>query len=142
MPVEVNPPGASSQISRMSFCCQGEGNRTGIGLMALLGKCSVINRQRAGWCCPCGFAVGSIQGTSEAYSKNFSVFCLKDSNLWIIVTVPSLESGLGGTREIRILENSWEEFDLAQLIIKKTPTHTYEKWKCYSGIKSEAVSTE
>lgn len=40
------------------------------------------------------------------------------------------------------MENSWEEFDLAQLIIKKTPTHTYEKWKCYSGIKSEAVSTE
>lgn len=87
------------------------------------GKCSVLSRL----CCPLGFAGGSIQGTSKAYSKNSSLFSLKHSNLWIVVAVPSLESGLGGTRETRIVENTWEEFDLAQLIIKN-PTYTEDKF--------------
>lgn len=120
VPVEGNAPGASST---MSFDYQGDGNRTGMALMARWENVQ-LSIGRAGCAVPVDLLLEASRAPRKLIPRICFLFCLKDSNLWIRVAVPSLESGLGGNRETRILENAFEKFDLAQLIIKKNPTHT------------------
>lgn len=106
VPVELNPPGASSQTSRMSFGYQGDGNRAGIALMGLLGKCSVINRQSwlvlSPWIC------------WWKHPGLIPRICFLPEGLKSLDDSGCSFTGVRTWRnqgETRILESSWEEFD-------------------------------